>query len=55
MEPNKFSSGHIKYEMLNITSETSSFEDCFDTKLHSKFDESDQIFKQTEEELMYFI
>ena len=55
MKPNKFASEHIKNKVLTLTSETSSSEDCFETKLQSKFDKSNQIFKQSEEELMNFI
>ena len=35
--------------MINLTSKTSSSENCCDTKLQSKFDESDQNFEQREE------
>ena len=49
MEPNKFSSDHIKNYFLTITSETLSYEDCLKTKLQDKFDKSDQIFEQAEE------
>ena len=38
--------------MLTLTSESSYYEDCFDTKIQAKFDKSDQILKQTGEELM---
>ena len=55
MEPSKFSSEHIENEVLTLTSETSSSEYCFETKLQAKFDKSDQIFKQTEEALIYFM
>ena len=55
METNKFSSEHIENEVLTLTSKTSSSEDCFETKLQSKFDKSDQIFEQPEEELMDFM
>ena len=41
MEPKQFSSGHILNEVLTITSETSSSEDCFETKLQAKFDNFD--------------
>ena len=49
MEPNKFSSEHIENKMVTITSETLSYEDLFDTKLHAKLDKYDQIFEQPEE------
>ena len=55
MDPKQFSSEHIKNKALTTISETSSSEDCFGTKLQSKFDKSDQNFEQTEEELMDFI
>ena len=55
MEPNNFSSEHIENECLTITTKTSSSEDCFETKLQAKFDKSDQMFEEPEEELMYFI
>ena len=41
--------------MVTITSETLSYEDCFDTKLQARFDKSDQKFKQPEEGFMDFI
>ena len=41
--------------MLTLTSETSSSEDFFETKIQAKFDKSDQIFEQPEEELIYFM
>ena len=41
--------------MLTLTSVTSSSEDCFDATIQAKFDKSDQIFIQIEEELMYII
>ena len=41
--------------MLTLTYENLSCEDCFDNKLGAKFDKSDQIFDQPEEELMDFI
>ena len=41
--------------MLTPTSETSSSEDFFDTKIQSKFDKIDQIFKQPEEDFMDFM
>ena len=41
--------------MVTFIYDTLSFEDCFDTNLHAKFDKSDQFFEQPEEELMNFI
>ena len=41
--------------MVTLNSETLYSEDCFETKLQAKFDKSDQIFEEPEEELMYFI
>ena len=38
--------------MLTLNYEPSSSEDCFETKLQAKFDKSDQIFEQPEEELV---
>ena len=35
MEPNNFSSEHIENYVLTITSETTYYEDCFETKIHS--------------------
>ena len=55
MDPNKLSSEHIENNMVNITSEILSIEDCFETKLHTKFDTYYQLFEQPEEELMNFI
>ena len=55
MEPNKFSSEHIKNEVLTFTSETLSSEDCIQTKLQTKLDIYDKISEQPEEEFMYFI
>ena len=49
MEPNKFSSEHTKNELLTLTSETSSSDDFFETKLQTNLDKSDQIFEQPEE------
>ena len=49
LKPNKFSSEHIKNEVLMITSETESSGDCFEIKIQAKFDKCDQILKQTEE------
>ena len=55
MEPNKFSSEHIKNESLTLTSETSSYEDCIEKKVQAKYDKSDQNFEQPEEELVDLI
>ena len=55
MEPNMFSSEHIQNEVLTLTSETPSSEYCFDTRLQAKFEKTDQIFEQSEEELIYLI
>ena len=55
MDPNKFLSEHITNKMVTFTSETFSSEDCFETKLQAKFDKSDQIFEQPEEELVDFM
>ena len=55
MEPNTFSLERIKNEVLTLTYETSSSEDYYETKLQAKFDKSDQIFEQLEEEFMDFI
>ena len=41
--------------MLTLTYETSPSYDCFETKLQAKFDNSDQIFEQPEEEFMDFM
>ena len=41
--------------MLTLNSETSYNEDCLETKIKSKFDQSGQKFEQPEEELMDFI
>ena len=49
MEPNNFSSEHIKNEVLTLTSQHSSSKDRFETKLQAKFDKSDQIFEQQDE------
>ena len=46
MEPNKFSPEHIKNEFLTLTSETSSYEYFFESKLQDKFDKFDQTFEQ---------
>ena len=50
MEPNKLSSEYIENEVLTLTSETSSSEDCLETKIQAKFNKSDQMFEQPEEE-----
>ena len=55
MAPNKFSAENIENECLTITSETSSSEYRFETKLQAKIDKYYQMFEQPEEELMYFI
>ena len=55
MDPNFFSSEHIKNKMVTLTSETLSSDDWFDTKLHTEFYKSDQIFDQPEEKLMNII
>ena len=55
MDPNKLSSEHIENQIFTLTSETSSSEDYFETKLQTKFDKYDYFFEQPEEELMYFI
>ena len=55
MELKKFSPEHIKNEVLTLTSENSSSEDHFETKLQAKFDKSDHIFEQPEEEFRAFI
>ena len=41
--------------MFTITSEPLSSEDWFETKLQAKFDKSNLIFEQPEEEFMYFM
>ena len=41
--------------MLTLNSETYSSEDTFETKLQAKYNKSDKIFEQSEEELMDFI
>ena len=48
MEPNKLSSEYIENEVLTLTSETSSSEDCFETKLQAKFYKSDKILEEPE-------
>ena len=55
MKPNKFSLERIENRMVNLTYESLSFEDCFETKLRAKFDKYDQNFEHPEEELMGFI
>ena len=54
-EPKNFLSEHIENELLTLNVGTSSFEDFLETKLQAKFDKSDQIFEQPEEELMDFM
>ena len=41
--------------MLTHNYEPSSSEDCFETKIQAKFDKSDQILEQPEEELTDFM
>ena len=48
METKHFSSEHIKNEVLTLTYENLSSEDCSETKIQANFDKSDQIFDQTE-------
>ena len=43
MDPNMLSSEQIEHKMVTLTSEISSFEDCFDNKLQAKFDKYDQL------------
>ena len=50
----KFLIRKIEKEVLTITSENSSYEDRFETKLQAKFDKYDQSFEQQQEELMNF-
>ena len=45
---------HIENKVVTLTSETSSSEYRFETKLQAKLDKSDQSFEQQEEELIYF-
>ena len=52
MEPNKFSSEHIKNRFLTLTYENLSSEDCLDNKLQAKFYKSDQNFNQPEKQLI---
>ena len=52
MESNKLSSKQIGNGVFPIIHTTPSSEDHFETKLQSKFDKSDQILEQQEEELM---
>ena len=54
MDQQKLSPEHIEKEVLTLTPENLSSEDCFETKLQDKFDKSDQIFEQQEEEFMDF-
>ena len=49
MDPKKFLSEHIENIMVNITSESLSYEECFETRLQANFDKSDQKFEQPEE------
>ena len=44
-EPKHFSSEHIENENLTLTSETLYSKYCFDTKIQSKFDESNKRFE----------
>ena len=48
MDPNKLSSEHIEDKIITLIYETLSSEDCFETKLQSKFDKYDQLFEQPE-------
>ena len=48
IEPKKFSSEHIKNEVLTLTSETSSTKDCFETKLQAKFYKNNEVLEQPE-------
>ena len=48
----KFSSKYIENEMVTLTSETLSYEYCFETKIPAKYDKYDQSFEQQEEELI---
>ena len=41
--------------MPTLNYEPSSSENCFETKIQAKFDKSDQIFEQPEEELIDFM
>ena len=49
MDPNKLSSEHIENKMVTLTSETLSYEDCFETKIQAKFDKSGRNFEHPEE------
>ena len=42
MDTNKFLSEHINDKMVTLTSETLSYEDCFEPKIQAKFDKYDQ-------------
>ena len=55
MEPRKFSSEHTEDKIITLPYETLFSEDCFENRLQDKFDKSDNIFEQPEEELMDFI
>ena len=52
MDPSTFSSEHINNKMITLTSEIFSSEDCFETKLQTNFDKSDQNSEHPEEKLM---
>ena len=54
IEPNKFSSEHIKNEVLTITYDNSYSEYNFENKIQAKFDKSNKMFEQQEEEFMDF-
>ena len=54
-DPNKFSSEHIKNRMFTLAYEFLYSEDWFETKIHAKFDKSNEHFEQLEEKLMDFI
>ena len=55
MEPKTFSSENIENKMVTLNYETVSYEDCFETKLQAKCDESDIFLKQPEEEFVDFV
>ena len=48
MEPNKFSSEHIKNEAITLTSEYPYFDDCFERKFWDKLSPSNQVFEEPE-------
>ena len=48
MEPKKFSSEHIKNEVLTLTYEQPSSEDSFERKFQAKISPSNQTFEQPE-------